>query len=195
MQLPGTTVAANQTTRPAQRRLAVMVSAVVMIALLAVVLLNRNRASAPKADDPNEVVSTMVAAEREGDVETWFGCFAGELRDQLETRLSAGSREQAAGELRHGAARLTGVVTTDSTQLAADRVRVVLERVYTDSNERQELELQRIGGRWRIVRQAVLDRFAPEIPYGTPVFRLPESDATPATAPAAAPTSPQEDTE
>lgn len=195
MQHSGATVDATQSTRPAQRRLAVAVSVVVMIALLALVLLNRNRASAPNADDPNEVVRTMVAAERAGDVETWLGCFAGELRDQLEARLAAGSREQAAGELRHGAARLTGVVTTDSTQLAADRVRVVLERVYTDSNERQELELQRTGGRWQIVRQTVLDRFAPEIPYGTPVFRLPESDATPTAAPATAPTSPQEDSE
>lgn len=148
--------------------------------LLVVVVMSRPTRtpteSSSSNDDagPDACVAAMVAAEKSGDVDAYLDCFSGPLRDQLQSRMAKQSRERLAAELRSGAADLTGHATTDLKITQPDAATLVLERIYTQHNERHQISLSRAFGVWKIVEIKPLERFAPEIPYGTPVVPLQE---------------------
>jgi hypothetical protein len=151
-------------------RLIPMLTATVLIAgVLATFWLTRD--SSLPSGDPAAAVADMLTAEREGELDVWLGSFGGDLHTQLARQVAAVPREQGVAELRRGTATLLGCVTHSVEQIASDRAVVVVERIYRDSNERQRLELQQLDGQWKIVAQTVNERFAPEIPYGTPVVQ------------------------
>ena len=133
--------------------------------------------------EPDACASAMVSAEKDGDVEAYLDCFTGRLRDRLESRMAEKSREGRAAELRSGAADLTGHATTDVKITPPDEATLVLERIYTRHNERHQVTLRRVFGDWKIVAIKPLERFAPEIPYGTPVVPLQEKSQQEASQP------------
>jgi hypothetical protein len=154
------------------------------VALLAVVmaLSRQSPAPAPAArtdapfDTPDGAVAALVAAEQAADVAGYADCFAGELREKIEARMVEAAGDTFAEELRSRATNLTGHVTTDLQQPDADSAALVLERIFRNHNSRSRIRLRRYGSQWKIVEQTALDNFAPEIPYGTPVFEAPTGE-------------------
>ena len=146
--------------------------AVLLTGALAAALRLSNPGSAPvtgsDAANPAERVAAMIAAEKAGDVAAYVACFDGPLRDTIQARMAQGSTAQHAEALRQGAADLTGHALT-RRRTGEDSAGFILERIYRTYNERQRIELARSGGRWSIVTLRPLERYAPEIPYGTPV--------------------------
>jgi len=147
---------------------------VVAVVLVGVLVAVRRRPVGQQAAGPEEqldaCVSRMMQAAQAGDVATYLSCFGGELRRKLQARLEREGREQAAAELRASQADLKSYVTMDWNRLSDSEATLTLERVYSDHNEKHRLRLQRSGRAWTIVEMTPLESYAPEIPYGTPVF-------------------------
>ena len=142
-------------------------------------LLVRRRPSVqtpPRPEDQlDRCITQMLQAAQNGDVKDYLECFAGDLRAKLASRLERAAPEVAAAELRSGYADLKSYVTTDWQRLSDDEATLTLERVYKDYNERHRVRLRWSRTGWKIVELTPLESFAPEIPYGTPVFQLPEA--------------------
>ena len=151
--------------------------AIAIVAGVAVVVRRQPPASSPLSDEDqmDGCITQMLQAAQRGDVQRYLDCFAGDLRDKLAARLKKGNPEAAAAELRSGQAALKSYVTTDWQRVSNDEATLILERVYKNYNERHRVKLRRTRGAWKIVELTPLESFAPEIPYGTPVFQLPEA--------------------
>lgn len=148
--------------------------AVVALALGALLLARGGRPARDTAGegtprDPRSVVAALLEAQRDGDAEGCRSYLAGVALHELESRRRMLPGSQFAAELRSGLVDLKGHATTDLNQQAPDAVTLVLELIFADRNERQQIELRRIDGAWKVTRRAPADRLAPPIPYGTPV--------------------------
>ena len=117
-----------------------------------------------------QVITKMLTAAQSGNIEAYLDCFQGELRETLARRLDAIPQKTAATELRNTEKDLKNFVTTDTRTPADDEMILVLERSYSDFRKRHRVRLKRSNGNWAIVELTPLDRYAPKIPYGTPVF-------------------------
>ncbi|NOX56586.1 MAG: hypothetical protein GXP27_19510 [Planctomycetes bacterium] len=159
------------------RKLIAIGLAVAIVAGVAVLVRRNPPASSPLSDEDqmDDCITQMLQAAQQGDVQRYLDCFAGDLRAKLAARLEKGNPEAAAAELRSGQAELKSYVTTDWRRVSEDEATLILERVYKDYNERHRVRLRRKRGAWKIVELTPLESFAPEIPYGTPVFELPEA--------------------
>lgn len=179
-----TTPPENPRTRSKRRLLAVIIAIAVL--LVAMFFSRPPRSSSQSGPNggaaPDACASAMIAAEKEGNVDAYLDCFTGQLRNKLESRMAEKSRERLAAELRSGAADLTGHVTIDVKINQPNEATLVLERVYSQHNERHQVKLRREFGDWRIVEINPLERFVMEIPYGTPVAPLPD-DSEPEKSP------------
>ncbi len=154
-------------------------------------------ASPPAEDLSRELDDTirrMLLAGRQGDVQTYLSSFADPLRSVLATRLNAADAETARRRLRAQYAALKSFVASEWRRTGENEATVLVEHIYADSSERVLFTLRRSGGRWYIVQAETLQRFAPQIPYGTPVFDPPPdaaSDATSSASPSSAPPQPR----
>jgi hypothetical protein len=127
----------------------------------------RQPATGPPAD-PVDRVTAMIDAARTGDVPGYLACLSGSALRQAESQIG-GDAERFGEFLRAGLAGLNGLAFHDQEQPAADRLRLTVERVFADYNERQTLELVRVGDRWSIQEMSPMARYVPTIRYGTPV--------------------------
>jgi len=126
--------------------------------------------SAPADDTPESCISRLLAAERKADLPAYLECFAERQRAELRASWPAQSDRQTAAELRDRSAGLVGHAVSDVELATPDRASLILERIEKDHSERQRVDLQRVDGRWLIVRLASGAWQRPAIPYGTPVF-------------------------
>lgn len=128
---------------------------------------------------PESCVSTMLKAAAAGDADRYMDCFAGNLRQQLEKRLARETRDRFAAELKTAEGELKNYVTSEWRFPADDEATFHLERIYSQFHERHTVRMRRLRTGWKIVELSPLDRFSPEIPYGTPVSSPPvEKDDT-----------------
>jgi len=132
-----------------------------------------HRAVAPATpvadDDPEGCCYRMLSAQRAGDVQAYLDCFTGELRQLRTEQLQRKSAEAQSAELRERALALTGQVTRDLQLSEPNRATLVLERVFTQHSERQQVALRLTDGGWKISSVQDLGRIESRIPYGTPV--------------------------
>lgn len=152
----------------------VLLMAAVALALAALLLARSGRPARDTTGqgtpgDPRGVVAALLEAQRDGDADGCRSCLAGAALQEFEARRRTLPRSQFAAELRSGLVDLKGHATTELNQQAPDAATLVLELIFADRNERQQLELRRIDGAWKVTRRAPADRLAPPIPYGTPV--------------------------
>ena len=113
--------------------------------------------SADVGNRPQEVVAAMIAAAQRGDFQ-----------------YASTSESPASRFMRHvhdQRSELTGHVMSDVAIAADTTASLVLELVYRSENERYKFELKRVRDGWKVVELTPVDRFSPEIPYGTPVGR------------------------
>lgn len=148
-----------------------------------------NTASVPRQNvdhaggaGPADCVSAMVVAEQAGDVDAYLDRLGGPLRETLEAQAATKPKEEIAAQLRGATTGMTGHATSNlkfpqpgpnGTRSSAT---LVLERIYRDYNERFNVRLERIGGEWKVVNVEPMERYAPEIRYGTPVYVPPKKE-------------------
>lgn len=126
---------------------------------------------------PEDAINAMLDACRQGRVETYLDSFTDSMRPQLETTRQQMGDARFREYLIESQAPVMGVATMKKADVRPDLVRYEIEFVHRDKNQRQLVELKKIGDRWLIdsMGQAVYAK--PPIPYGTKVF----DDTPPAT--------------
>jgi len=119
-------------------------------------------------------IEAAFAAAKEGHLERYLEQFSEPLRAELgETRAAKGD-----GYLRGYLSRFTTpinglVVRIDQQEaIGPGAIRVPVEFVYADRNERQSFSLQLSDGRWGIIRIDTVRAAPTLIPYGTPVEQV-----------------------
>lgn len=167
---------ADDSAASSHRRAAAVLGAVVLLS--ATVLVARPGRPRPAAlagtnVEPEDCIAQMIRAQQRGDVDAYLACFAGEFYDRLAARMDAQPRSRVCAELQHSAAGLMGHACT-SREVAGEMAVITLERIFASYNERQRVRLRRNGRTWRITDVETLQRYAPSIPYGTPVVPLPD---------------------
>jgi hypothetical protein len=114
----------------------------------------------------------MFAAAEAGLVDAYLDCFTGAERQRLERQLAGQPREAFARSLVEAVSTLKGraVFRPAGSGDGENRTWRTVDRVYANRTERQEYQLVRQAGGWRIetVRSAAATQ--PEKPYGSPVF-------------------------
>ncbi|HEY5314543.1 MAG TPA: hypothetical protein VIK18_18570 [Pirellulales bacterium] len=148
------------------------------LALLLAALWWGRLASAPAASaaTPGKCIDQMFAAGERGDVDAYLACFTGDQRTQLERELAAEPRENFAQGLVAAIEPLKGraIVDESASALTAE---ITVERVYAHRNDLQRYNLQCQDGQWRIASVRAVQALQPPVPYGTPVFEMPEETA------------------
>jgi hypothetical protein len=153
-------------------------AAILTLGLVLAALWYGRMATAPAAPaaTPGECIDRMFAAGEGGDVDAYLACFTGNQRSQLERELAAQPREQFARGLVAAIEPLKGRAIVQETASAAT-AEITVERVYAHRNDLQVYELQHQDGRWRIAAVRAVRALQPPVPYGQPVFEMPEDDA------------------
>ena len=123
----------------------------------------------PKSDGPKMCVQRMLESAQEGDIESYFACFADDLQNALKRQSATQSTEQFTVALRTREADLKNFVTQDLEFVTTAEVTLELERMYSDHNTRYHVRLKLINDAWKIVQLFPLEQYVPEIPFGTPV--------------------------
>ncbi len=157
----------------AQQRTAQAVTIAVIALIVAIVAIRQSgwRPSRPAAREqtPQDAIYAMLDAAREGDVETYIGHYAGQIRATLEQAIEEQGEDGFARYLRESNAPIKGIAITEPEKIAPDQVKARVEYVYADRNEVQYMYLTRRDGRWVITRVDAVQRIETVIPYGTPV--------------------------
>ncbi len=147
---------------------ATALTALVLVAGLAIALRDRLPERSADAGEPREVFWQMIEASGDGAVEAYLDLFAGEVREQLESVRDEMGDAPFEQYLRQRVAGLKGVAVTGEEELG-DIVRLEVEYVRETSYETQRLDLRSSRGRWRIVALGPTHEREPPVPYGTPV--------------------------
>ena len=147
---------------------ATALTALVLVAGLAIALRDRLPERSADAGEPREVFWQMIEASGDGAVEAYLDLFAGEVREQLESVRDEMGDVPFEQYLRQRVADLKGVAVTGEEELG-DIVRLEVEYVRETSYETQRLDLRSSRGRWRIVALGPTHEREPPVPYGTPV--------------------------
>ncbi|HWC88190.1 MAG TPA: hypothetical protein VG433_00985 [Pirellulales bacterium] len=154
------------------------VAAILTLALVLAALWFGRPAPEPdsSAATPGECIDRMFAAGERGDVDAYLACFTGEQRMQLEREVAAQPRENFASGLVAAIEPLKGraIVHEAASALTAE---ITVERVYAHRNDLQLYNLQCQDGRWQIAAVRPVQALQPPVPYGTPVFEMPEDTA------------------
>lgn len=121
------------------------------------------------SDGPEQCVQRMLESAQNGDIESYFACFANELQDVMKKNSATQSTNQFASELRKREADLQNFVTEDLEFLTVGETTLELERSYSDHNTRHRVRLKLISDEWKIIELVPLEQYVPKIPFGTPV--------------------------
>jgi hypothetical protein len=145
-----------------------VVAAAICIGLGGLALRDRI-ASAPPARTPELTVYAMLDAARNGDVNGWLAVYTGNLAASFQ----AAARERGAPAfsdwLKSTDASLKGVALQPAEKLGDGSVRVQVEYVFADRNEKQAVYLRLVDNAWRIERLDSAARVPTLVPYGTTV--------------------------
>ncbi len=166
-------------TKPAKTRLVTLL----MLAAAAVFVIARQAgwkldySSAPtklgstfsRETDPRDTIYRMLDAARDGDVESYLSCYAGELADGLRQSRKETTTRDFAAYLAERNQAIKGVAVSEPEPVSAREVRVRVEYVYVDRNEVQQMYLKKAGGAWKISRLDAAAHVETPVPYGTPV--------------------------
>ncbi len=154
-----------------KNRAALAITVLVIGLVLAVVIVLRPERSA--TGGPEQAITDMLTASRQGEAQRYFDCFGGRLRETTERSAedmsAAGFREY----LREQGRAIKGYAVTEREERGS-KARLRVEFVYEDRNEVQWVTLERERARWKIIRLTPAERVEPPVPYGTKVTPLPQ---------------------
>lgn len=151
-----------------KKRVSQTVTALLLTALLGF-FVYKQRTPATESGQPESVIWRMVDASRSADPQRYLACYTGEmqrfLRQNLEEMGSAKFREYLSNSLRP----VKGIAVSAPETTAPSEKRVLVEYVYEDRNEKQQIYLRQVGKEWKIFRVEAAQRIKTLVPYGTPV--------------------------
>lgn len=119
--------------------------------------------------EPRDVIYAMLDAARDGEVDEYLDCYAGQMERTLRQSLEEMGGERFALFLRERNEDIKGIAM-NAPQESGDQAQVRVEYVYADRNEVQEIFLERRSGDWKIARVSEIRRVETPVPYGTPVY-------------------------
>ena len=137
-----------------------------------------------EADDPaagaEQRLQALLAGARDGDVSAYLDAFAGPLRQRLQREVDEQGRDAFAAELRRAArARKSHAVFAPEPE-GPDTVRIAVESVYPDRNERQTYRLDKTPDGWFVTDVDSVRGHTPMAKFGTPAsFQEPEGVPVP----------------
>lgn len=126
--------------------------------------------AAKEPKEPRDVIYAMLDAARDGDIEAYIGCHAGEMARQLEQTRDEMTPEGFARYLTERNREIKGIAINEPEMASANEARIRVEYVYQDRNEAQLVYLDKIGGEWKIAGVDAAERVKTLVPYGTPVY-------------------------
>ena len=122
-----------------------------------------------KPVEPRDVIYAMLDAARDGEVDDYLDCYAGQMERTLRQSLEEMGSERFAQFLMERNEDIKGIAM-NAPKESGDQAEVRVEYVYADRNEVQEIYLERLSGEWKIARVSEIRRIETPVPYGTPVY-------------------------
>ena len=122
-----------------------------------------------KRAEPRDVIYAMLDAARDGIVDDYLDCYAGQMERTLRQSLEEMGPERFSDFLRDRNRDIKGIAM-NAPKKSGEEAEVRVEYVYADRNEVQEVYLHRIEGDWKIARVSEIRRIETPVPYGTPVY-------------------------
>ena len=126
----------------------IAVAGVTLAVLVSAAALSRSRVAdenSPKpVSTPDECLSRLTQAARDGDVAGYVDCFAGAMRTEIESQVQqATSREEFGAQLRASLASLKGFASFAESPTTETSARMIHERIYQGHNDSYRVSLRR----------------------------------------------------
>lgn len=128
------------------------------------------------AGTPEDCIRQLLEDARAGDVNAYLNAYAEPLRSRLARQADEAGRAAFAESLRTAAAARKGHALYAPEPDGPDAVRIAVESVYPDRNERQVYRLESGPDGWRIAAVEWLRGREPASRFGSPAaYREPEA--------------------
>jgi len=112
-------------------------------------------------------IAVMFEAAQEGDVERYLSCLTEPMLSRMKSRADAAF----SAKLRRSEEQLQSFSIIQRTLSDdAQQATLVIEKIYPEHQERYSLRLRKTDGEWKIADLRGLNKSAPRIKFGTPVF-------------------------
>lgn len=125
---------------------------------------------ARESKNPRDTIYAMLDAARDGDVEAYIACHAGEMARQLAQSRDEMTPQGFAKYLADRNREIKGIAINEPEMASPDEARIRVEYVYRERNEAQQVYLERVDGAWKITAVDATERVETLVPYGTPVY-------------------------
>lgn len=119
--------------------------------------------------EPRDVIYAMLDAARDGSVDAYLDCYAGQMERTLRQSVEEMGIERFSSFLQERNRDIKGIAMNAPDESGGE-AEVRVEYVYADRNEVQEIYLQKRGDDWKIARVSDIRRVETPVPYGTPVY-------------------------
>jgi hypothetical protein len=145
---------------------------------------------------PEARLRAMLDDARAGDVDAYLDAYTEPLRSRIAREADEAGRSAFADELRRAAAARRGHAIFAPELDGPDAVRIAVEMVYPDRNERQVYRLKRGPDGWRVTGVETARERSPSARFGSPAtYREPEGVPVQGIAPPASADEPVPPTE
>lgn len=160
-----------------RQRVAQIVTVVILVGVLGSIAAKKNgwtwrnilTFTRPAEQTPEDAVYAMLDAARNGDVKKYLAAYSGSMANALKQTISDSSEAGFRQYLQDTNGTLKGVAVMAPEKISDREVRVNVEYVYQDRNEKQIMDLEKTPGGWKITKVDAAERVKTLIPYGTPV--------------------------
>jgi hypothetical protein len=120
------------------------------------------------SETPEDRLRKLLDDARAGDVDAYLDAYAGPLRSRIEREADERGRTAFAAELRRAAASRKGHALFAPEPDGPEAVRIAIESIYPDRNERQVYRLERGPDGWRIAGVESARASTPAARFGAP---------------------------
>jgi len=104
------------------------------------------------ADTPENTVYSMLNASRDGNLEAYFQCYAGEMETSLRGTAAARTESVFGKALQDSARSIRRVIVAEPQRVSDNEARVRVEYIYADHQDANIMYLDLEPGGWKIVR-------------------------------------------
>ena len=151
-----------------RERLPLLLTAGVVLVLLAVASLRRGEGGAPATAE--QALDQLLKAAARGDAKAYLDRFDSPLRESLLSAQTETGTAAFAASLQRRSQEMTGWAVTRLPGIEDQSlVRLRLETVFRDRNESQDFEWRRGPRGWRVLSVSAATVSRMPIAYGTPV--------------------------
>ncbi len=131
-------------------------------------LVSLRNAESDSLQTPEARLGALLDDARAGDVDAYLDAYAEPLRSRIAREADEAGRIAFGNELRRSAAARQGHALFAPEPDGPDAVRIAVEMVYPDRNERQVYRLERGPDGWRVAAVEAARGRSPAARFGTP---------------------------